>query len=163
MEFKLSSPWVIFYNEINELFKRDPEIRVEYDNDIPEIKLFVNNLEKADALQQLLPTTKEFGGAVLKLTVVPANVSTVSKLDLFEKAFKGNPAFSYTKSVGGFSRPVGNFVVFDSEVVQYFNDDLTDINGNCTTLYQEIAKDVFGEIPGLYFCTVAKNEMHSKE
>ena len=28
-----------------------------------------------------------------------------------------------------------------------------DINGNCSTLYQEIAKDVFGEDEGICFCT----------
>lgn len=40
-----------------------------------------------------------------------------------------------------------------NKVVQYFNDDLGDAHGVCSTLYQEIAKDVFGEHEGIFFCT----------
>ena len=46
-----------------------------------------------------------------------------------------------------------NFVVFVPEVVQFYNDDLGDINGLCSTLYQDLAKDLFGEEAGIYFCT----------
>ena len=36
--------------------------------------------------------------------------------------------------------------------MQYFNDDISDINGNCSTLAEDIARDIFvGELPN--FCT----------
>ena len=57
--------------------------------------------------------------------------------------------------------PMGSFhyAVFQSKVVQFFNDDMSDINGNCTTLYQEIAKDVFsGRAEGVFFCTAAEGK-----
>jgi hypothetical protein len=150
----LSSPWCIYADEVKALFGKDPEIKVEYDNDVPEVKLYVDNEEKAEALTQLLPTQKVFGNVVLKVTVVPANMkASNSKLDLFNIAFKGNPAFAYTASVEQFLGLTSNFVVFAKEVVQYYNDDLSDIHGNCSTLYQEIAKDVFGFQKDVYFCT----------
>ena len=45
-----------------------------------------------------------------------------------------------------------SFAVFAKEVVQYYNDDLTDINGLKSTLYEDIARDVF-DIDGINYCT----------
>ena len=45
------------------------------------------------------------------------------------------------------------YVVFKNRVVQFFNDNLNDIYGNISTLYQEIASDVFKEISGVNYCT----------
>ena len=53
------------------------------------------------------------------------------------------------------------YVVFVNEVVQYFNDDLGDVYGQCSTLYQEIAKDVFGETEGVFFCTDVEEPVYA--
>ena len=45
------------------------------------------------------------------------------------------------------------YVIFANKVVQYFNDSLSDAHGVCSTLYQDIARDVFGDDCGVYFCT----------
>ena len=49
------------------------------------------------------------------------------------------------------------YVVFKKEVVQYFNDSLGDIHGVCSTLMQDIAKDIFEDTEGVYFCTDTEN------
>jgi hypothetical protein len=49
--------------------------------------------------------------------------------------------------------------VFEKKVVQFFNDQLDDINGNKSTLYQDIAKDVFEKHEGVYFCTAADGKL----
>ena len=90
---------------------------------------------------------------VVKILVLPANAENEDKLTLFQKAFEGNPAFSYGDSGNNSITSSFNYVVFAPEVVQFFYDNLGDINGNYSTLYQEIAKDVFGEDEGLHFCT----------
>ena len=151
---KLSSPWAIYYREIDAMFGDDPEIKIDFDETANIIKMYVDNSEKADAISKLLPSEKVFGNVVLKIQVIPGDVNTCARLDLFQKAFKGNPALSYTTEVkeGIFPIPF-EYVVFQNKVVQYFNDDLNDINGLCSTLYQEIAKDLFGEKDGVYFCT----------
>ena len=149
----LSAPWVKYYREINALFGDDPDIRVVYDEDNVITTLYVEDADKADALTQLLPTEKDFGNVVMQIMVVPANAPLANKMTLISRAFRGNPVYSYGTSVEGiFTSPI-HYVVFKNKVVQYFNDDLGDVNGNCSTLYQEIAKDVIGESDGIHFCT----------
>lgn len=153
-KLKLSSPWVNYFHEIAALFGEDPDINIVYDEETPEINLYVQNADKADALTKLLPAEKVFGRVVLKLTVIPANEVNSSDSSLFQKAFEGNPVFSYIKNIeGDFFKFPASYVVFKNKVVQYFNDDLSDVNGFRSTLYQDIAKDVFGITNGIYFCT----------
>lgn len=151
---KLSAPWYFFYKELKALFDEDPEIKAIFNEEEMEIKLFVSNGRKADALQQLLPEEKTFGNVTLRIAVVPANDGMTSATQLFEDAFMGNPVLS---DLVHLDTPLGSFdyAVFRKEVVQFFNDDLSDINGNCSTLYQDIAKDVFDTGIGVYFCTDA--------
>ena len=54
----LSSPWMIYYREVEALFQMDPGVRVIFDDDNRELKLYVEDGEKAYALSQLLPTEK---------------------------------------------------------------------------------------------------------
>lgn len=156
---KLSAPWVEFYRELEALFAQDPEVKVVYEEENNEVKLFVETARKADALTQLLPAEKTFGNVTMKITVVPANNLEVSKADLIAEAFDGNPALSYVQHVNAV---VGAFdyAVFQNKVVQFFDDNLSDINGNKSTLYENIAKDVFGSDIGVFFCTEAgSNEL----
>ena len=149
----LSSPWVNFYRELEALFAKDPEVKVVYDEEKNDIKLYVDNLAKADALAQLLPVERTFGNITITITVIPTNKEGASKIQLFRTAFEGNGAFNYTASAEGiFTNPI-HYVVFANEVVQYFNDDLSDAHGVRSTLYQDIAEDVFENHESVYFCT----------
>lgn len=149
----LSSPWVNFYRELEALFAKDPEVKVIYDEEKNDVKLYVDNLAKADALAQLLPIERTFGNITVTITVIPANKETTSKIQLFRTAFEGNGAFCYTATAEGvFTNPI-SYVVFENEVVQYFNDDLSDAHGVRSTLYQDIAKEIFENHEGIYFCT----------
>ena len=152
--FKLASPWTAYYRKIQALFGEDPDIKIVFDEEEYTLHLLVDNAEKADALMQLLPTEVNFGNVTLKVAVIPANKDVApSRITLLKTAFQGNPAFSFTWSADGmFSSPI-HYVVFANKVVQYYNDDLGDINGNRSTLYQDIAKEIFGESEGVHFCT----------
>lgn len=155
---KLSAPWVLFYHEVQAFFAGDPEVKVVFNEDEYELKLYVDNPMKADALEKLLPTEKVWGNITLKIMVVPANGTSSSKGNLIKYALEGNPALSYIQVIKGiFSNDI-TYVVFINQVVQYFTDDLFDVNGLRSTLYQEIAKDIFGEVSGVYYCTDLPNE-----
>ena len=152
-KLNLSSPWVTYVNEVKALFAPDPQITVVYYEEDLTVKLFVEDAKKADALQHLLPTAKEFGNVVLKVEVVPANSCNADPVAaLFCEAFAGNPVLEEVRSV---SSVLGsfNYAVFKKEVVQFYNDQLDDIYGNKSTLYQEIAKDVIGQKEGIFYCT----------
>lgn len=153
---KLVAPWVAFYREVEALFAEDPDVRVEYvagDGEDPQVHVYVEGSDKAEALEELLPHERNFGALTVTLTVIPANERRVTRADLFRKAFDGNPALSFIATVEGVMTNPISYVVFRNKVVQYWNDDLGDVNGNCSTLMQEIAKDVFGGAEGIFFCT----------
>lgn len=150
---KMVSPWIGYYKEIKSLFQEDYTVKVKYDDSKNTIKLYVEDEEKADALAQLLPNRKVFGNITVNIDVIPANKVETPKIDLFRKAFEGNGAVAYIETVDNVSSNAFHFVVFQPEIVQYYNDDLSDINGLRSTLYQDIAKEIFGEREGIYFCT----------
>jgi len=158
----LSSPWVNYYRMINALFGNDPEIKIVFTENDNTIRLFVSNAAKADALTQLIPPQKTFGNVTLNVIVIPANEVDASFSSLFEIAFKDNPVFAFSKTVQGImSNPI-SYVVFKNEVVQYYTDDLGDIYGNRSTLYQDIAKEVFGSQDGVFFCTDVEKKVGDK-
>lgn len=154
---KLQSPWIQFYDEIEVFFKEDPEVLVIYDEDEYEIRLYVDDPQKAEALTNVLPSEKQYGNITLKVTVIPSNDTAVGDIPIIKsdilQALSGNPIVEDFKVVTGIFANDIVYVVFRKEVVQYFNDNLGDANGNCSTLYQDIAKRIFNEIPGVYFCT----------
>ena len=151
---KLSPPWISFFREVEALFEEDPEIVIRYVEEPLTIKLYVNNEAKADALTQLLPTEKNFGGVTVYIQVIPADTDRKpNKAELFKAAYAGNPIFEEMIDVEGvFVYPI-HYCVLEKKVVQYWNDNLADPNGNVSTLYQDIAKDVFGDTDSVIFCT----------
>lgn len=163
---KISPPWITYLNELQALFREDPEITIKYDNDEKQVKLYIRNAEKAGALDVLLPTARTFGNVVLYITVVPENayedVSEASVKELFDMAFEDNPAYAFSKEVHGMWSFNCTYVVFKNKVVQFFNDNLLDIYGNVSTLYQEVASDVFAHngFLGVAYCTDLGNRLN---
>lgn len=153
---ELSPPWMIYYEKIKALFNRDPEIKIYFNDEEMKISLYVENGRKADALSQLLPLEKSFGSVVIGIDIIPANGFTKVKSDpetLFTTAFEGSSVLDFVKTIEGvLSNPI-IYVVFNKTVVQYYNDDLGDYFGQCSTLYQDLAKEVFEEKEGVFYCT----------
>lgn len=153
---KKSAPWVTYYREVDALFKKDEEVFVVFDEENVELRIYVNNQSKASAIQYLMPTEKEFGNVILKIEVIPANgmrmrnVDETNILDIVCDAFRENDAVYTVTGVMSMFDLI--YVIFRKEVVQYFDDNLGDINGNCSTLYEVIARDVFRDV-GVKFCT----------
>lgn len=143
---KMVSPWENFYKEIQIMFEDDIDIDVVILDNVKTVKLYVDVASKAEALQELLPTEKSFVDVTVKIIVIPPNNQT--KADVFTRAFEGNPIFKVAAEAKDF-----NYVFFRKEVVQYWNDNMGDGHGITSTLYQNIARDVFGEIPGVFYCT----------
>lgn len=160
---KLSPPWIIYYKEIQAFFNEDPDVRVVYDADTYDIKLYVEDSDKADALSQILIQEKDFGNIVLNIIVIPANKNSIavpscknvvaSKASLFEEAFYGNNAVDFIETIKGIFANEITYVVFRNAVVQYFTDDLGDYSGVRSTLYQDIASEIFMNTDGIFFCT----------
>ena len=158
-DFKLglSAPWTIYYRQIQALFDEDSDINVVFDEKDFSVKLYVENQEKADVLADLLPSKQVFGNVTLNIKVIPANeelneVADINDIQKFETLFDGNNAVSFVEKIQIQTNPMF-FIVFKKEVVQFFVDDISDIHGLCSTLYQDLAKELFEHHDGVYFCT----------
>lgn len=156
----LSAPWVEYYHKVNELFRRDPDIHVVYDEGDQHLKLYVDDQRKAVALAKFLPDRKRFGNVSLKIGIFPSNgefdtelLSEADPMILIQNLFNGNSVVSYIHKATGMFGLNALYVVFINRVVQYFSDDLSDINGLHSTLYQDIAKDILNVDAGIYFNT----------
>lgn len=153
---KKSAPWVTYYREVDALFKKDKEVFVVFDEENTELRIYVNSQSKASAIQYLMPTEKEFGNVILKIEVIPANgikirnVDETNILGIVCDAFCENDAVYMVTGVRSMFDLI--YVIFRKEVVQYFDDNLGDVNGNCSTLYEVIARDVFRDV-GVKYCT----------
>lgn len=149
---KMVSPWIEYYRKVEAFFEKDPSVTVIFDDEAKNLKLFVKGSAKADALTQLLPSERTFGNVTMTISVIPANEEK-TKADLFRDALSGNEALvKIADIIGVFTNPI-SYIIFEKEVVQYWNDDLSDAHGVCSTLYQELAKEIFGSNEGIFFCT----------
>lgn len=140
----IQAPWTILYNEIKALFRDDPDVRVDCDESGTHVKLYVDKVNKAEALTMIMPTEREFGNVKMQIEVIPPNDKLMSFEETFETAFAGNPCFAFAKTIeipGGGSI---DHVMFKPKAAQFFADDLFDLYGNYTMLYQDMAKDIFG-------------------
>jgi hypothetical protein len=153
-KLKLSPPWSIFYDEVSAMYKRDPEVKVVMDEANYTIYVFVNNPRKSAAIAQILEQEKRFGRITLKVQVPPPDSLTeefADGVELYRAAFENNPRLSFVQPKTSIF-DTSFYVVFKNEVVQYFNDDISDINSQCSTLAEYIARDIFvGDLPN--FCT----------
>ncbi len=159
----LAAPWTTFYRQVQAFFKNDPEIKVMYNAQGPELKLYVDNPVKAEALTQLLEPTRTFGNVTLTISVVPSNKAVDGGIPemncdsaLIKAALAGNGAVSLVKDVVVMANTL-TYVAFKKEVVQFFNDNLSDLRGLTSTLYQDIAEVIFTHHLGVCFCTDAAN------
>ena len=148
----IASPWITFARRVHKLFECDPEVKLEWDDEACKLKVYVSSQEKASALEKLLPSEKAFGNVVMTIVVIPANDQEPTEWELFQTAFKGNPAVSFTDVIEGAGFHAG-YIVFQPQVVQYYNDNIGDIHGIESTLYQDIANEVFEDHAGVFFCT----------
>ena len=145
---KILPPWTIVIRKFEALFDGDPQIAVnaDFSGAHPSIVLACNNGDKVAALQQILPEEIPFGNIALKVAVdgAPSNRVFTSKVELFDTAFKGNPAYAYSvcPAEEGYQWIGTTYVVFKNCVVQFAADNLNDCHGIISTLYQDIAEEL---------------------
>ena len=168
-KLKLSAPWDEYYEQVMALFGGDPEVHIIFDEEKKDLKLYVESTTKAEALQHLFPVEKEWGGVKMTITIVPPNYDKsafkvvkngeMSSTEIIEYAFAKNPHFKSTIHVdlpfwGGFV-----YVMFKNEVLQYYADNISDPDGIKSVLAQDIAKEIFETVDGVYYCTSTKKDL----
>ena len=152
-ELSIAPPWFTYMDEIKALFDQDPDVQVDINEDEHIVKLYVEGQEKQEAIERVLLKTKDFGGVEVRTIVYPANEMAEERaIDIFKKAFKGNPVVKGFQD-GDPSQPFSfDYVIFSKDVVQFANDNTADYCGNTTMLFEAVARDVFPNW-GIFFCT----------
>ena len=145
---KILPPWTIVTRKLEALFDGDPQIafNIDYSGMHPAVVLSCNNGDKVAALLQILPSEIGFGNVKLPITIdgTPSNRAFKTKVELFDTAFKGNPAYAYSvcPAEDGYMWIGTTYVVFKNCVVQFAADNLNDCHGIISTLYQDIAEEL---------------------
>lgn len=159
---KVESPWCRFNKKVKALFAGDPDIEVgdiyraqSDDGSHLVFDLLVRNHEKFIALDKVAPASVEFGNVTLDISVqdVANDLDDDHLAKLFAIIFDGNPLVKDVKEVCDVTGTTHGYVRFKPEVIQFFDDDLSDYNGNWSGLAQDIAKELFYLSPGIHFCT----------
>ena len=156
---KISPPWIIFVRMLTAMFEHDTQIGIMYDDSEKKLKLLVDNPAKAAALDFLLSNEIKFGNVALHVAVTPANAGETNFIpgkdlgETFDTAFSGNPVYAYSHKVAGMYSFNMTYIVFKRNVVQFFADNLNDLHGNISTLYEDIARDVFKNDLAVAYCT----------
>ena len=85
--------------------------------------------------------------------------------EIYGTIFKNNGIFRDVKVSTDQMGTPHNYIRFEPKVVQFFNDDLSDYNGNWSGLASEIAEELFQEDAnrGVCFCTASEHEATSSD
>lgn len=150
-KLNLSPPWIILYNEMKAFFKEDNEVNVGYNDEEKKILLYVTDNKKATALASLIKEEVELGKVTVKICIMPGNGFSSGNCAI-KDAFVGNGAFDHVINVKAFGFDM-QFVIFKAKVVQYKTDDISDYYGLQSTLYEDIARDIFKDVGGVFYCT----------
>jgi len=165
MRTKLAPPWITYINELQALFDNDPQIAFNIADNGRSVTIACNNGDKCAALAQLLPAELVYGNVTVSIAIdgPMSNRAFLSNKELFETAFWKNPVLAYcvAPKQEGYDWIDCTYVVFKNCVVQFFNDNLDDCHGVVSTLYQDIAKDVFvgNDLVGVFFNTDINNKV----
>ena len=143
-KLKVSPPWITHIHYIEQTFGKDPDVTVISNEELRQVRLFVDGQDKADAIAKIIKKKVAFGDETLTIEVVPCNDDSLAST--VRKAFAGNGAVADIIDGAGSGVPFFDdriFVLFKPEIVQFYNDNLTDYYGNENTLYHIMARDVF--------------------
>ncbi|MGE6615093.1 hypothetical protein [Bacillus mycoides] len=161
---QLSPPWITYFNEIKYSVGIDPDVAVGPlipvdGNYIILIKVVGD--EKAVALATLLKPTMQFGNINVEVVVsnnenqivssIPCPLDAFEIAHLFQVALGNNPYFQ--EVVVQPQLPGGQnvvFPVFKPEVIQFFNDDISNL---CQT-FTAVASDVFSDVMKDAICDI---------
>lgn len=158
IKFALEAPWERFAKMVKALFAQDDDIFVgdiyEGNDTTYALNISVKKHDKFLALDRLMPSVKTFGNVTLGIVLFDEENAENDVLALFKTLFDGNPIVDSIQTRPDPAGVCWNYVLFKPEVIQFFDDDMTDYNGLWSGLAEDIAYEVFEENSrGVNFCT----------
>lgn len=165
MKLRLEAPWYSFQKKVEALFKDDPDILVgeliETDDEFGfdyVMNIEVLNHKKFEALDRVVAPYKIFGDIIVKIVLFDEENHGVNPgLQLYETIFEGNSILEDVRNITDQAGVTHGYVRFKPEVIQFFDDNIGDYDGNWSGLAESIARELFeNDTTGMHFCTAAK-------
>jgi hypothetical protein len=164
----MNPPWITLWNEIDTSVGNDPAVKVAPldESGTPYVvRVRVRSRPKAVALASLMRPRHEFGNVVVIVEVRDAKGNALTPVvpgspdqlaDLVRAAFRGNRWYRdvVVKEILGWRV----YPVFKKRVVQFYNDDLSDLYSNYNNVASAVFTDVLEPSPGGFPlpCSTAK-------
>ncbi|WP_082731903.1 hypothetical protein [Sporosarcina sp. HYO08] len=157
---QLSPPWVTYFNELKNSIDNDPLVSVVQLIGLPHdagylIPIIVQERKKARALATILELEKNFGNVPVYVAVIydgavvdPLEESGLTPqriVKVFEEAFNTNRYFEFAVVERFTPGTEAVYPVFSKRVIQFFNDDLSDLYNNFNAVAASVFKDVLRE------------------
>ena len=161
---KLSPPWETIHNKLIAFFDGDNTIIVDKNiTDDYTLGISCYSKDKYDALSRLLRKEYNFGNVTLKINLYlladkdsrssNKNDKVYYAIEDLETILTGNEIFNRVENIKLMGGTI-SYCIFNKQVIQFYNDDLTDINGLESTLAEHIAMEIFKtEDTDVYYCT----------
>ncbi len=156
---KLQPPWYTYHKKVQALFKNDEKVNVRELADLGDgnysFMILVSDKAKAEAIKAIVNDKVEMGNITVTVTILGPDKDGINDvaadISAYETAFSGNSIFSNVASitVGG---AAFDYCIFSCDIVQFWNDDMSDYYGNYNGLAEDIAREVLKETEVL-FCT----------
>ena len=162
----IQAPWYTVYNKVVALFGNDEELQISNLSEVDDVPdngfkcgygftISSKNSVKLKSIEKILKRHFEFGNVYLNIDFVyePQNDDVITPSD-FKNAFAGNNILSKVQIVPTPAGVPQTFVVFAREVIQFYNDDITDLYGNFNGLSEDIARELFNDTDAsICYCT----------
>lgn len=154
----MAPPWYEYQRKVKALFNPDPEIKVGDlrpnggDNKFI-FTITTTNKDKYGALQKIMPDVKTLGAITINVSIEldekPAETNP------YAIAFKGNPLVGRIEKATDYAGTEFTFICFNPAVLQFPNDDITDLYGNFSGLAQDVAREILSDVEhlGTNICT----------
>lgn len=165
----IQAPWYTLLGYIKAMFGGDPEFAIDEDytkgdDGVYYLTIDVRNWEKFKAVKDTLIQNFNFGNVTVKIDLqCSVNVSeSESTIEKMKKVFEGNHIVRRIIEVEDVAKVKHGYVIFQPEVIQFYNDDLTDYMGNFNGLAEDIARSLFNVDFLTNFCTADLREDSSE-
>ncbi|MCM3218782.1 hypothetical protein M3644_02985 [Bacillus cereus] len=177
---QLSPPWITYFNELKNSIGADPTVIVG-----PLIPVGGNYIilvhalsnEKARALATLLKSFVQFGNVSMTVIVTnneneivdpfPCPLDAFEIAHLFQVALENNPYFEQVVVQPQFpGGPNVVFPVFAAEVIQFFNDDISNLcqtfTGVAANVFRDVMNDEVCDSPILFSTSCVMNSENTQ-
>ncbi|WP_232361964.1 hypothetical protein, partial [Bacillus thuringiensis] len=180
VQAQLSPPWITYFNELKNSIGADPTVTVG-----PLIPVGGNYIilvhalsnEKARALATFLKSFVQFGNVSVTVIVTnneneivnpfPCPLDAFEIAHLFQVALENNPYFEQVVVQPQFpGGPNVVFPVFTAEVIQFFNDDISNLcqtfTGVAANVFRDVMNDEVCDSPILFSTSCVMNSENTQ-